>query len=106
MEPTGRREAPIDGEIRDSTHAWRGRSRIAASLVEEHQGVYAVFERMKKLALCEGRTASHSFSPAGRRWDEGAPAVRYGTSSPPHPTLSPSGRGCEMPCSPTVDCMP
>ena len=31
----------------------------------------------------QGRTATHSFSPAGRRWDEGAPAARYRTHRNP-----------------------
>src|SRR6202035_2984445 len=35
----------------------------------------------------EGRTAFHSFSPWGRRWDEGAPALRSGiiVTPSPHP---------------------
>src|SRR5260370_796198 len=39
----------------------------------------------------QGRTASHSFSPRGRRWDEGAPAVRYGIIVPPSPHPLPFG---------------
>src|ERR1700694_2420051 len=37
----------------------------------------------------QGRTAFHSFSPWGRRWDEGAPAVRYGiiVTPSPHPCM-------------------
>jgi hypothetical protein len=71
----------------------------------------------------QGRRAFHSFSPLGRRWDEGAPAARFGiivTPSPhPLPTrnrvypISPPivrksskldlrWRGSETPCSPSV----
>src|ERR1700694_4693232 len=37
--------------------------------------------------LLQGRTTFHSFSPGGRRWDEGAPAARYGiiVTPSPHP---------------------
>jgi hypothetical protein len=51
--------------------------------------------------LCgQGRNASHSFSPSGRRGDEGLGRCDSESSSPPHPTLSPSGRGSEAPCPP------
>ena len=39
----------------------------------------------------QGRTAVHSFSPWGRRWDEGAPAVRYRNIVTPSPHPLPFG---------------
>jgi hypothetical protein len=39
----------------------------------------------------EGRTAFHSFSPWGRRWDEGAPALRSGIIVTPSPHPLPCG---------------
>ncbi len=51
--------------------------------------------------LRQGRTASHSFSPWGRRWDEGAPAVRYGIIVTPSPHPLPM-RNRVYPISPLI----
>jgi hypothetical protein len=42
-------------------------------------------------ALSQGRRTFHSFSPAGRRWDEGVPAMRYGNIVAPSPHPLPLG---------------
>ena len=54
-------------------------------------------ERELASCTCQGRTAFHSFSPGGRRWDEGAAAVRYGISVTPSPHPLPCGRGSVTP---------
>src|SRR5258708_13044529 len=52
----------------------------------------------------QGRTAFHSFSPWGRRWDEGAPAVRYGIIVAPFTPPSPlRGEGVKSCAHPTAN---
>ena len=50
-------------------------------------------ERVKELALRQGRSAFHSFSPRGRRRDEGAPAARRNHRSPLTPPSPLRGEG-------------
>ena len=55
--------------------------------------------RVGRKGRFQGRRAFHSFSPLGRRWDEGARAVRYGWIVTPSPQPSPlRGEGAQAPC--------